>query len=566
MPLHYKQMIDPLFLEAYPPPSKDFFPKYRVEIMEAISEPRKHPLLLLTLIPGIAAAIKAWLEPSVGADGLRYLFPIHNWLAGQGWSFLGEPEVICPPGYGVTAWLFYQLWPDIAYSGIAVAFFSYALLAPAILWLFPPFFGRGGAWLAAVLVCSQPSLFGSAWGTMTETLYTLVSVLLYAAALGLWRQPASLPLGLAVGGLAGYGYLVRPEMMAVGGALVGLFLVRGLRLVFGKGQPWRATLQPALLAAALLAGCMAGYGMMLQEISGHFAFTGKGVTTLRTIESREQRTTLSSSTEGYGESVLSHLLRRDPQKLWQRWQSNFWRERHLLLAMTAPALLAFALGLAALLAGRKSREIPWLPVLWLTGVFSIPLPVYPFFMVMERYLIPNAAILTLALAGLAGAMVARWPREWGAVVSLTLIMALAWQGKALLTVWNSEDGHRGLREAGEWLATRQGEIPLHQVTAPRKRMVLSFFALNRRGLLPELPTQARYAKESGEELLRGYRQAGFTHLVLDRLYVQDSRELLQLWQDPSLGGGDGAVLLFEAPSGSFKIFRLEEPPPKDPFP
>ncbi|MBF0610975.1 MAG: glycosyltransferase family 39 protein [Magnetococcales bacterium] len=501
---------------------------------------------LLALLPGGLAALLAWQDPFVGSDGLRYLMPIHHWLAGEGWSFLNQPEVLYPPGYGATSWLFYLLYPDIEFSGIAVSVVSYGLLGLFLYSWLKPLLGTMGALLVAALFYGQATLLSFATTTMTECLYILVTLILFRSLINLWQTP-SFYQGILVGLLVGYGFMLRPEMIGIGSSLLALMFIRACWRSIRLSE--KSHFIPSLLALTIFVLTMLGYGWMQKQLSGHFALTGKGVTSMHVMESREQGQEVARNS-GHGQSLLGYFLAKDPQWVWQRWKKNFWRERHLLWNTFFPLMIlaGIAWGAALVTRQRLTLPLPWQPWLWMGGCFAIPLLVYPFFMVDQRYLLSAATPLVLLLAIFIA--VPKQPRLLQPLLLTAAFLMLAhtwWQESKTAT------GHQGLRQAGIWLANHP-EIPLEQVITPRKKLILSFYALNKKQVLPDPPIQARFHKGELATLLSRYRELGYDYLVLDWKYAFDSQATATLWANPASGQPLGAELLHD--EERFKVFRL----------
>ena len=211
------------------------------------------PLLLIWLL---AAGIRLVLSQSprtVWGDEPFYLWLGKNWILGEGYQFMGHPDVHHGPLLPLFSGLLYLVTRDMALaSEILYVLFGSLLILP-IYALGRELYHRRVGLAAAALIAVFPALTVAVlhWGTMTEPLY------MFFVYLGLWtglvaarllfsslqapeqRMPLRLwPFSLA--GLSfGLAYLTRPEAVGyvvLSGAFFVLvaLLCRGLR----RGSFW----------------------------------------------------------------------------------------------------------------------------------------------------------------------------------------------------------------------------------------------------------------------------------------------------------------------------------------
>lgn len=193
-----------------------------------------------------AAAVRlfALQQPQriVWGDEPAYLWLGRNWLTGQGYGFMGFPDVHHSPGYPLLSGLAYLLTNNLEVaSNVCYLVFGVLLVIPVYL-LAREMYGKQVAFVSALLLGIYPAISTAPvfWGTFTEPPYYFF---VYAGLLFMllaMRRERLLPYFVS-GACFGFAYLIRPEAvayLAVCGfvvALVRLFEKRFFRRVTWVG-------------------------------------------------------------------------------------------------------------------------------------------------------------------------------------------------------------------------------------------------------------------------------------------------------------------------------------------
>lgn len=561
--------------------------------------------------PGLAAALLAGMvilaaalalplflhNPNLGSDSLRCLLPVHNFMAGQGYTMHGAPHVTYPPGFGILAYLVFLLTRDIELSGMIVNLASFALLPPLLYACTRQVFGRPAGLLAAFFATIGPYYLKYSWVNFTDlpfAVFLLASFYLCLRQVETGPRPGR---GLLLGLCLGYAYLVRPEGFQIAGlAMAGLGL---LGLLAWQGHAWappawprapRVLLTPLWVGLAFL--LLAGpYLLFLHEHTGRWTISTKFRQTLivygegvvegfdtRAMERREASPLLN---EDVPFSMLDYI-RSQGWKFPQRVARNLLDEARLLLKMAYQALLpALALGLWAWLRRRRERGNKDGPLITPRGVrlagaaliFMSPLAGLLIFYINDRFLLGYSLFNLMLLAGLGAWLLERLLPPGRQLLGLGLV-ALAglisvsglgqalWPGMprllrpplALSEVLAERHANAGVRAAGLWLAGQEAGRGRFVVAGVKK---LETFIFHAKGQDPDarLPMVSLSASQTLEEVAAMLREGRADFLMLDTHYVHGYPALLRLWQDPGLAAGLGLKLWHADPGGRFMFFR-----------
>lgn len=213
------------------------------------------PLFLLWLIAFALRLVLSQTDRVVWGDEPFYLWLGRNWITGQGYSFVGHPDVHHGPLFPWMAGLLYILTHDMALSSEILYMTCGSLLVLPIYAMGTKLYGRRVGLYSAALTAVFPALTASVlhWGTMTEPAYMLFLYLGLWAGLvilrPLWRTEGAKSSSEAsadpwwpyvtAGAAFGLAYLTRPEAVGyfvlVGGLVV---LVRGWQRRPGATRFW----------------------------------------------------------------------------------------------------------------------------------------------------------------------------------------------------------------------------------------------------------------------------------------------------------------------------------------
>lgn len=566
------------------------------------------PLLAAALLAGMLALAGAlalplfFKNPNLGSDSLRCLLPMHNFMAGQGYTTSGIPHLTYPPGFGILAYLVFLLCRDIEMSGMIVNLASYLLLAPLLYLCGRQAFGRQAGLLAAFLAATGPYYLKYSWVNFTDLPFAVFLLLSFYLCLRVLEAGAAPWRGLLLGLALGYAYLVRPEGFQIAGLVVaGLGL---LALLAWRGHPWappawprgpRALLAPLAVGLAFL--LLAGpYLLFLHEHTGRWTISTKFRQTLivygegvvdgfgtRAMERREASPLLDEAKPFSMPAYIRQQGWKFPLRVWR----NLLDEARLLLKIAYPALWpALVLGLWAWLRRRRGQPPGAAPGSWLTPrgihlagavlIFASPLAGLLIFYINDRFLLGYSLFGLLLLAGLTAWLLGRLLPPGRRVLGL-LLVALAgllsvsglgqalWPGLprllrpplALTEVLAERHANAGVRAAGLWLAGQEMGRGRFVVAGVKKLETFVFYAKGQDAdaRLPQVTLLASHTLEQVAAMLKE-GQADF--LMLDQHYVQGYPALLRLWQDPGLAPGLGLKLWHADPAGRFMLFKAAE--------
>ena len=558
---------------------------------------RTRDAAILGGILALAAAMAVPLvlkNPNLGSDSLRCLLPLHNLMAGQGYSISGQTQITYPPGFGILAYLVFLLCRDIELSGMLVNLASYLLLPPLLYACAKQAFGRRAGLLAAFLGAVGPYYLKYSWVNFTDLPFAVLLLLSFYLCLRLLEAGPAPWRGALLGLCLGFAYLVRPEGFQIAGLCVaGLGL---LGLLAWRGHPWappawprhpRVLLAPLAMALAFLL-LAAPYVFFLHEHTGRWTIStkfrqtlivyGEGVVDGFDTAVKERREASPLLNEDVPLSMLDYI-RQQGGKFPLRVALNLREEARLLAKMgyqaLAPALL---LGLLAAL----RRRAPWAGArltprgVRLAGaflVFTSPLAGLLIFYITDRFLLGYTLFSLMLLAALNVRLLEMLlpPRRQAlglALVGLAGCLSVSGLGQALLPglprvlrpplalseALAERHANAGVRAAGLWLARREMSKGDFVVAGVKKLETFIFYA---KGQDPEarLEVATITSSQSLEEAARVVTQGRADFLLLDQHYVRDYPAMLRLWQDPGLAPGLGLSLWHADPAGRFMLFR-----------
>jgi hypothetical protein len=556
------------------------------------------------ILAGIMALAAFWAvplvlhNPNMGSDSLRCLLPMHNFMAGKGYTLSGTAHVTYPPGFGILAYLVFLVNRDIELSGMLVNLASYLLLPPLLYAGTKQIFGRPAGLLAAFCAAISPYYLKYSWVNFTDlpfAVFLLASFYLYLRLLeagpGAWR-------GSLLGLCLAYAYLVRPEgfqIAALGTAGLGL-----LALLAWRGHPWappswprdkKVLLTPVWVGLAFL--LLAGpYLLFLHEHTGRWTIStkfrqtlivyGEGVVDGFDTTAKESREASPLLNEDAPFSMLDYI-RGQGWKFPQRVARNLLDEAGFLVKMAYQALLpALALGLWAW--WRRRRLPPAGP--WLTPrgarlagallIFASPLAGLLIFYINDRFLLGYSLFGLMLLAGLNAWLLQRLLPPNRQLLGLGLVglaglLAVSGLGQALLPglprllrpplalsqVLAERHANAGVRAAGLWLAGQDMGRGDFVVAGVKKLETFIFYA---KGQDPDarLPIITLSSSQTLEEVAAMLKQGRADFLLLDEHYVQAYPALLRLWRDPGLAPGLGLRLWRADPERRFMLFKVAE--------
>jgi 4-amino-4-deoxy-L-arabinose transferase-like glycosyltransferase len=385
----------------------------------------------ILIIACAALSLFFWNRDSfIGTDGYRYAVVGANFISGQGYTYAQIPHLVFHPLYPILIGLVSLLVSNLETAAYVASLLPHLALVPVLFWLTGFFFDRRlWRWAAVALVTLHPDILRMSASIYTETLFTLLLVLMLGCALKAADREApraNLFTGLfgLCGGLA---YLTRPEGLMYFAAIGGwLLIVRRDKITMIR------------LVAAVLVACLIG-GPWVMYLSSHFdrpALTGKKEINLlaRSFpENHESKVPIAALTnkEGtrtYYEYPADIQMTAKVANLSGRYGKGIARIGNDLQNMVGNvALIALALGLYALW---RRRDRLLLLAFLITPALSFPLFIYP---VERRFLVPLIVALSLALAAGWAWLAERLAKverikKWNAATTVLVIAAIAVHG------------------------------------------------------------------------------------------------------------------------------------------
>lgn len=539
---------------------------------EQDSFPRKALLgwsLFLVVCLTVLDIPKLGTPPVLSGDSLDYLIPIHNLVAGLGYISFGEPHIIAPPLLGMVAYLFHVLGAPFLWSGIVAGFVGYLALPVVILLLAPRVMGKTAALTAALVLPLHPQLINYSTLPLSEPWAVLCLTLQFLALLRTWPSDASWREHALLGISTGLGYLNRPELLLTGAGALGLVFIKHAMTSYQcrRISPMFAPLTGILILFVI----MAPYVVFLSQTMGSFSLTGKGRTTLITIEQRHSRTSPEINSLNKGKSLIDYLETISSDRLNKRLEVGFWRERHYMfdgsIAMVVCTLLLGAYFFAIRPRFRAPSTSPPTPsglsVALMTLWFLTPLAVYPFFLVVDRYIIPYVAVFKLALCFALGRLVLQAPPQlrhvsWS-VPLLALFCTLAMDARAIHAAiypptWIP---YHDFVKAGAWLAQHKTTLPLDRICVPHRPNQLMFLAHEMKFDSPKSVEVNWNVDPDG--LPTSLQQSGCQVVVLTKSTLHYIKPLKPIFLNPTQYQHLGLELIHLAPEHEFVIFRWTPP-------
>jgi 4-amino-4-deoxy-L-arabinose transferase-like glycosyltransferase len=523
-------------------------------------------------LAALSAGIRVWREPNIGSDALLYLIPIHNLMAGKGYSYLGEPHLLMPPGYGLLAYVVFLAVRDIELSGMIVSAASAVLVIPVVFSIVTRLAGGRAGWIGAFLVTCWPTIVKYAHINYSDLAFTLFLALSARLYLAIVLDTATFLRCLLLGLALGFSCLIRPE-----GAPVAVLAAASLFVLPRRSPGERGRLRPSIrhLARAAVTGLMIvivalPYLWFLHRETGRWTLSTKlGVNLLMGEGVVEGDAVLEQRMAEEGERTdpidLVTYFRGQGSKMGIRIWRNAVMEAGQLVKITLHGLLLLAVvgGFALRRLGpsrawRVASGAWTLEAILMIAIFVSPLPVYLLFYVWDRYLLPYAVFALAGIAVVAGAWLDAMERESRrsrtvatiplaagvavAVIALLLPIRAPWP--SLPAELTRPHAHRGLRAAGLWLAGSGAVIDEITVWAPGKGDVVLFYASG------EAEPRGHQSKVLStmtlEDVVDRMDATSPAYLVVDSHYGSTKPNLWRLWTEAALAERVGLRLVFAA--------------------
>lgn len=379
------------------------------------------PLLVIWVLAFFLRLFLSQTDRVVWGDEPFYLWLGRNWITGQGYAFVGHPDVHHGPFFPWLAGLLYLVTHDLALASELLYTFFGSLLVLPMYALGKEIYDRRTGLATALLAAVFPALTVATlhWGTMTEPIYLFFVCLgLWAGAIALRRVWLALRLPSAtlsrdlwgaygLAGLAfGIAYLTRPEAIAYFGVIGGFILL--VRAVLGDWRSRRLWLQ-LLLYALGFGVCFLPYAYYVRQHTGSWMVSEKvGVAYLTGIGLAHGDTaafdratwgldstgleTFFFSSESYNVSMLGLIL-GDPKTFAQILYLNANRFVRVFIDWTMFPYALLPLAFLGLFERAWTRERTLKEIYLLLS--AIPVLSFILFYIQARYLVPFVPVLLL---------------------------------------------------------------------------------------------------------------------------------------------------------------------------
>ena len=502
---------------------------------------RRHDALLLALAVVVAFVVRAILVPGdhvVGTDESTYLTSGLNFWAGHGFTTLsGVAELHFPPGLPFLLGGVHQIiGGDPHTATVVVNLVTSTLVILPIAGIAGLIAGRRAAVLAAWIAALCPAI---TWMPVFSGGSAGVFTLLVITALWLGLRSATMRTGPALLSAAGTGlligaaYLTRPEGLLFSFVLVPALVLsalggwRGVRRA--RGAEWRRAGGLVAAFAIPLILLVAPYVSYLHTETGSWELTAKSnamsVAAWQAIAkgdrtpALEEQFSLDRSGFRFAPSQdVGNIVRQDPGAFVGIVGSNLNR---LYVALLDPsdvpypnwALLPAALYPLAVFAvwRRRHDRVVWATV----AAIAVPVVTVVSYFVLQRYLIPAAA-LTCALVAVG---LLELPKRWSRVATIVTFVLLA--SSAATGLYGNANGwfhpnypYPERKEVGQWIGdhSRPGDLVMST------SRVVGYYA-NRNVVPIPWATQAK--------VIRFGRHYGVRYLVVDQAYAVRFRPQLK---------------------------------------
>lgn len=525
---------------------------------------------------------KAIDDANFGGDTAGYILPFHNLLHGFGYVRIpGDPvETHVPPGFGLLALPFYYLVGDIELSANLVPAICFALTLLVVyrqtakLWSLPQ------ALMAALFLSAFPAFLMSGRSALTESPFILFLFIGFFGFTHILRDNrCSYALGVFLGFVYGFNFLIRPETIFVGMAtyavcaLWPLFQNRKVPLAQRVQASLRDYYLPLLASLLAVACCLVPYGLFLESQLGYFTLTGKAGPSISWILGLDMGYEAPSDSNMTGiEGFLHFFIVDNGQVFLANLLKNYWTAfNKFAVDLSAPLkivlLLAFAVSLLSWKRLFETRN--WtrqhVAVALLTAAAMLPLLPLNMLFVFDRYLMPYQCIFLVVLAWVSLGLLERLSQILNRSLNSgpLILLAVALLFTANFTRYHDFAAkphvHSGLRAAGIWLRDNvQGIAPNQVMTAGRGSPVYIRLIGGRPPTGPGSIRQVR-PKWPLPEVAQRMQENESDYLVLAADHIDNFANLIPLWNAPEQASSISMKLLFKDPRDRFKIFRRIEP-------
>lgn len=506
----------------------------------------KEKVALLSLVV-IAAIMNGFLlirNPNIGGDALQYLLPIHNLMAGKGYTYCGSPELWMPPGYGIVSYILFLFIRDIELSGMLASALSYLLIIPTTYYTVRFLFGKKYAFLSSFLVAFCPTLISYSYVNFSESTFFFFLLLSFFIYVRTVLSKSSLPQSILLGILLVFTSLIRPEGFLIAVlALPSLFVLSVVNIKqskeFGFASMLRRLSYPAVTVLVFLTLALP-YVLFNYEHTGNWTFSIKA----------------SHFLAAYGGRVIKVPWHNIKSEILQLLKINF----HALVPL-AFLWFIFPFFSTRKLFAKLKLDFRNIRIALSFIIFLSPLSIWLIFFPYARYLLPYSLFIlfllsflmvrffeSLEIKGLSQGIIL--------VCAVSLISLLSYvlpvPYPSLYKTLTTRHAHLALRAAGFFLQDHVQNLENLTIIDPRKGYVALFYASGKkepRGKDITIPPNMTL-----EEVAILVTTGKADYLLLDNHYIHTRPQLIPLWNNPSLAQEYGLFPVYIDTDGLFQIY------------
>lgn len=513
-------------------------------------------------------------NPNIGGDAIRYLFPIHNLLAGKGYTCMGDYEVLFSPGMGLTAMIPYLFLRDIEFSGMAVSALFYLATVVLVYVYTSRLISRRASLLFTSIIVFNPVLLSLSYVNLADAEFVFFVLLVFFELISIFMSTGIRVKRLVMlGCVLGFATLVRPDGLFLFVSSLAVVAVKAFVQARANDQPKHSAIAKYI---AILMSCFViivlPYVVFLYVHTGQItvsmkyamAFAGGGggggtrpdftldITLLQVLKERINDVPnwfVSLRRNAVG-TVSSFIV-----------CSGF-----LFLPLLAVWLLYPFVASQRIQA--VNREIGFLRLWIVMPIFLCwPIILNLSYVPVDRILAPYWILVHIAGAALLytflnGMRCIQSDGKWWFTYACVLVALLASEfvpipaslrPQGLITAVRHRHGHVGLRTAGLWMNNNILN-PEKIAFLSRRPEILQYYLLGKKE-----PIKGHFSMDkqwSPEDTIKFMHSNRIDYLVLDYLYIKSMPGLLQLWNRPESAKIFGLIELYSDPNSYCRIYRV----------
>jgi len=525
---------------------------------------------IFLLIGAGIAGFQCLMNPIIGTDTIRYLVPMQNLLSGKGYTINGNMECFFSPGYGLLAALPYLLIRDLEYAGMLVSALSYLFIVGCSFYIGMRYFNETTGIIAGFFTAMFPMLVSSSYVPLADVPYT--AFLISSIALSLKIQTdcsKKLLLSSILGGIMGFGCLIRPDLLLVALSVVGLLFIQGAVESYRQGQLSVKPFISGIMLAVAFFLVVLPYMIFLYQHTGNFTVSNK----------------LGLAAMGGSDVITDWNLNNAPNPIVYLYNhisdtyNIIKRNAHILCFgfLISMSFMTIPLGIVWIIypffADRKVRDfIPagekFLPMALTFAVFILPLVPALLYSTGDRYVMPYFVLMIpllsyLIVAFLTGVLGVLNKKKLSLFLLSVVFLWAAWSAMPVPRLfdgfqWNivkvlqNRHGHFVHRAAGLWFRDKGTAPEQLSIIAPSKAGVILFYASGKSE--PKGRSYSFSGLKSFEDVLKKMKDEHIEYLFIDKYYGANNEISQAIWRDKVISDKYGLKLVHSV-EGLYLIYR-----------